>query len=414
MLATFADDVCLTYRSRCEHDAADGIQDFAYRFSEWARRWNIGINSSKSNNVCFTLKRRTPPPVYIEEVPVPQPNAAKYLGVLLDRRLTFSKHVTDIRTRLRAKVAKHYWLLSSRSKLSLSNKLTIYKQILAPNWKYGCQIWGLACDSHIKRIQAIQNKVARLTTGCEWFVRNTTLHRDLKLATLQSRPKVTGCLSGARDGHSACVIGNSMYIFGGFVDEINELSSDVHSFNLDTMEWRYVKTFGVPPSYRDFHASPGGELLSRDRLPGHEVFGGYNGLLDHQFNDLYTFASRTKLWNLIRANGKAPTARRRQCAIVIGTRMFLFGGTSPRSGSSSSPAAVSPTQEAGRVLPPSAALIDCSDLHVLDFESTLKTLATMVVLKHQLDISELPRSLRSDLQMLTQPNSIIRPINQAC
>jgi len=184
MLATFADDVCVTYRSRCEHDAADGIQDFAYRFSEWARRWNIGINSSKSNNVCFTLKRRTPPPVYIEEVPVPQPNAAKYLGVLLDRRLTFSKHVTDIRTRLRAKVAKHYWLLSSRSKLSLSNKLTIYKQILAPNWKYGCQIWGLACDSHIKRIQAIQNKVARLITGCEWFVRNTTLHRDLKLATV--------------------------------------------------------------------------------------------------------------------------------------------------------------------------------------------------------------------------------------
>ncbi|EDW56407.1 GM16906 [Drosophila sechellia] len=173
-----------------------------------------------------------------------------------------------------------------------------------------------------------------------------------------------------------------MYIFGGFVDEINELSSDVHSFNLDTMEWRYVQTFGVPPSYRDFHSSPGGDLLSRDRLPGHKVFGGYNGLLDQQFNDLYTFDSRTKLWNLIRANGKAATAQRGQCAIVIGTRMFLFGFTSPRSGSSSSLAAVSPTQEAGRVLPPSAALIDYSDLHVLDFESTLKTLATMVVLKH--------------------------------
>jgi len=55
MLATFADDVCVTYRSRCENDVADGIQDFADRLSEWARRWNIGINSSKSNNVCYTL-----------------------------------------------------------------------------------------------------------------------------------------------------------------------------------------------------------------------------------------------------------------------------------------------------------------------------------------------------------------------
>jgi len=136
---------------------------------------------------------------------------------------------------------------------------------------------------------------------------------------------------------------------------------------------------------------------------------------------LYTFDPRTKLWNLIRANGKAPTARRRQCAIVMGTKMFLFGGTSPRSGSSSgSPSAgVSPTQEAGGataaggVVPPGLALIDYSDLHVLDFEPTLKTLATMVVLKHQLDISGLPRSFRTDLQMLTQPNSISRPINQA-
>ncbi|KAH8338347.1 hypothetical protein KR059_000933, partial [Drosophila kikkawai] len=87
MLATFADDVCVTYRSVCEYDAADGIMDYASRFAEWARRWNIGINNAKSVNVCFTLRRKTTPAVYIEEAPVPQRNEAKYLGVILDRRL---------------------------------------------------------------------------------------------------------------------------------------------------------------------------------------------------------------------------------------------------------------------------------------------------------------------------------------
>ncbi|KAH8266531.1 hypothetical protein KR018_008402, partial [Drosophila ironensis] len=87
MLATFADDVCVTYRSSCEYDAADGILDYASRFAEWARRWNIGINSDKSVNVCFTLRRKTTPAVYIEEAPVPQKTEAKYLGVILDRRL---------------------------------------------------------------------------------------------------------------------------------------------------------------------------------------------------------------------------------------------------------------------------------------------------------------------------------------
>ncbi|XP_030379049.1 kelch domain-containing protein 3 [Scaptodrosophila lebanonensis] len=290
-----------------------------------------------------------------------------------------------------------------------------------------------------------------------------------------TRPQVSGCLPGARDGHSACVIGNCMYIFGGFVDEINEFSSDVHSLNLGTMEWRYVQTFGVPPTYRDFHAAVAYEeermyifggrgdkhspYHSQEETYCHEivyldmktkvwhrpftsgkvpvgrrshsmfvynklifVFGGYNGLLDQHFNDLYTFDPRTKIWNLIRPNGKAPTARRRQCAIVMGTRMFLFGGTSPAPRYNNSNNAQqlalnqSQTQAQQRGNGHDAALvvlIDYSDLHVLDFEPTLKTLASMIVLKHSLDVSCLPRSFRADLQMLTQPNSITRPINQA-
>ncbi|KAH8267405.1 hypothetical protein KR018_008932 [Drosophila ironensis] len=129
MLATFADDVCVTYRSACELDAASEMQDYATTFAQWARRWNIGINSSKSANVCFTLRRQTPPAITLEEEPVMVANSAKYLGLTLDRRLTFSKHITALRMRIRAAAAKHFWLLSSRSKLSLSNKRTVYNQV---------------------------------------------------------------------------------------------------------------------------------------------------------------------------------------------------------------------------------------------------------------------------------------------
>jgi len=44
MLATFADDVCVTYRSCCAHDSADDIKYFA---STFAKRWNSGINGDK-------------------------------------------------------------------------------------------------------------------------------------------------------------------------------------------------------------------------------------------------------------------------------------------------------------------------------------------------------------------------------
>ncbi|KAH8416873.1 hypothetical protein KR222_009499, partial [Zaprionus bogoriensis] len=95
-----------------------------------------------------------------------------------------SKQVTAIRQRVRAATGKHFWLLNSKSKLSLANKLTIYKQIIAPIWRYGCQIWEITCDSQIRRVQVAQNKILRLITGCEWYIRNTMLHNDLNMATV--------------------------------------------------------------------------------------------------------------------------------------------------------------------------------------------------------------------------------------
>lgn len=36
-----------------------------------------------------------------------------------------------------------------------------------------------------------------------------------------SRPTVHGVKPGARDGHSACVINNKMYIFGGYEEAVS-------------------------------------------------------------------------------------------------------------------------------------------------------------------------------------------------
>lgn len=58
-----------------------------------------------------------------------------------------------------------------------------------------------------------------------------------------SRPKVCGKgIPGARDGHSACVINHCMYVFGGYEEEIDQFSQDVHVLDLRTMVWSYLRT----------------------------------------------------------------------------------------------------------------------------------------------------------------------------
>jgi hypothetical protein len=46
-----------------------------------------------------------------------------------------------------------YWLLGHKSKLSINNKLLIYKTILEPIWAYGIQLWGTASTSNIEILE---------------------------------------------------------------------------------------------------------------------------------------------------------------------------------------------------------------------------------------------------------------------
>lgn len=49
-------------------------------------------------------------------------------------------------------------------------------------WTYGIQLWGCAKQTHIEKIQRFQNKFLKNAVNAPWYVRNTDLHRDLKMS----------------------------------------------------------------------------------------------------------------------------------------------------------------------------------------------------------------------------------------
>lgn len=109
---------------------------------------------------------------------MPRTEIVKYLGIHIDSKLTFKFHVIKKRKELDIIRRKYYFLLNSKSPLSLENKLAIYKYIIKPVFIYCIPIWGQASDSNIKIIQRFQNITLRVCTGAPNYISNEQGNRS--------------------------------------------------------------------------------------------------------------------------------------------------------------------------------------------------------------------------------------------
>jgi hypothetical protein len=51
-------------------------------------------------------------------------------------------------------------------------------------WSFDIWLWGCASYSNIQVIQRYQNKVLKCIVSAPWYVRNSDLHRDLRIETV--------------------------------------------------------------------------------------------------------------------------------------------------------------------------------------------------------------------------------------
>jgi len=102
----------------------------------------------------------------------------KYLGLLLDQKLTWRPHITAKKTLINHKLRQMHWLIGRKSKLMTEYKLLLYTVILKPLWTYGVQLWGCSKLSNTKIIQRIQSKILRMVFNAPRYVSNKTLHES--------------------------------------------------------------------------------------------------------------------------------------------------------------------------------------------------------------------------------------------
>ena len=180
-IAQYADDTVIYYKHFSIINSTNTVQTHLHKLTQWCTKWRVKINEQKSNVIVFTKRRPLlPPPLKMNNKIIPYSLKTKYLGIQLDRRLTWKCHINYIRQKVLQRIHQLYPLLTS-PKIKLQKKIQLYRSLILPVILYASPAWGSVAKTHLQRLQVLQNKVGRIITGADYDIRIAQLHEDLNL-----------------------------------------------------------------------------------------------------------------------------------------------------------------------------------------------------------------------------------------
>jgi hypothetical protein len=99
-LALYADDTSIIATSRRPTLLVSYLESYVNDLQRWLSEWRIAIDVSESTAIIFARAGRRfiqPRPVTLFGEPIQWVDTTRYLGVTLDKRLTWSPHIDQVR-----------------------------------------------------------------------------------------------------------------------------------------------------------------------------------------------------------------------------------------------------------------------------------------------------------------------------
>jgi hypothetical protein len=132
----------------------------------WLRKWTIAVNFSKSTTLLFICRRIQNPRLFLMfGVPNVLVDTARYLVVTLDKRLTWSFVIDQVRKKTSQRLGILDYLLNKRSGLSSRNGVLLYRHgLCVPHLQVRC----------MKRNSEGAGASIHVCSHCCWF---TLVHK---------------------------------------------------------------------------------------------------------------------------------------------------------------------------------------------------------------------------------------------
>ena len=181
----FADDTVLFIAGKNLYEVAALLNQDLHYLANWLKFKQLKLNISKTKYLLISSAHsRYDVNIEIDGETIERVNELKYLGVIIDDKLTFKSHIDNVIK----KMAKKYGVLCRlKNDLTLNSKILLYKSIISPHIDFCPSILFLANNTQILRLQRLQNKVMRLILKCNRYTSSSFMLDALQWLSVKQR-----------------------------------------------------------------------------------------------------------------------------------------------------------------------------------------------------------------------------------
>ena len=162
-----ADDTILYFTGYSSTEITNTLQNDLDLVMKWMEGNRLILNQSKTKTMLFgkrqKLEKEGDLQIWIHDQILEQVSVFKYLGVLLDEKLSWKEHTEAVSKN----VSKRLGLLSRiRKCLTLKASKCVYNAIIQPLLDYADTTWGDLSEGCGQELQRLQNRAARIILQC--------------------------------------------------------------------------------------------------------------------------------------------------------------------------------------------------------------------------------------------------------
>ena len=137
----------------------DSIENELVKLNTWLITNRIKINVDKSKFICFSYRKSIQSrPLKLGDSFIQETDQTKFLGLILDNRLTFKPHINYILSKISRSVGVLFKLNSTLPTRILK---MLYNSLILPYLNYGVECWHAAPNYALNKLQVLQKKAVR-------------------------------------------------------------------------------------------------------------------------------------------------------------------------------------------------------------------------------------------------------------